>query len=123
MEQGKSEQPMGKPPQLERVPLRRWELVLFGLGVLVAASWILVPTLGEVSYRISLLVAEDCGPFDFTCLGWLIPGVVLGVVAATAVTYAVVRRWRRQAPHRAVAWLVGLVLPVVVVVAAKMIWG
>jgi hypothetical protein len=113
--------------ELSRIPMRPWELVLCGFGVLVAASWILVIALGHATYGLYLLFAEDCGTYDLFCeldgLGWLLPGMVLGVVAAITVTYVVVRRWRRRPPHRAVAWLAGVVLPVVVVFAAKMIWG
>jgi hypothetical protein len=110
-----------------RISMRRWELSLFGFGVLIGAVWVLVIALGHATYGLHLLVAEDCGSYDLACeldgLWWLLPGMVLGVVAAVIATYVVVRRWRRRAPHRAVAWLVGVVVPVLVIIAAKMIWG
>lgn len=108
--------------------MRRWELVLFGFGVLITVGWVLVPTLGQVTYRV---FAGDCGTYDLFCeldsLVWLFPGVMLGVVAAVTVTYVVVRRWRQRPPHRVVAWLIGVVLPVAVVtgtvLVANMIFG
>jgi hypothetical protein len=105
----------------ERVPLRRWELVLFGFGVLVTAGWVLVPVLGTASYA---MFATDCGTYDFGCgLGGLAIGMFLGGVSAVAIAFVVLLRWREQPPLRTVAWLVGVVLPVVVVLAAKEVWG
>ena len=127
MEQDRLGQQVEDASERSRVPMRRWELFLFGFGVLIAAAWVLVIALGQATYGLYVLVAEDCDTFDLFCeldgLVWVFPGMMAGVVAAPIVTYAVVRRWRRQPPHRAVAWLVGVVLPIVVVVAAKMIWG
>jgi hypothetical protein len=127
MEQDRLEQQVEEASERSQTPMRRWELILFGFGVLIAAAWVLVIALGHATYGLYVLVAEDCGAYDLSCeldgLMWLIPGMVLGVVAAPIVTYVVLRRWRRRPPHRAVAWLVGVALPIVVVLAAKMIWG
>jgi hypothetical protein len=116
-----------EPAERSRAPLKLWELVLFGFGVLISAVWVLAIALGHATYWLYLLAAEDCGTSDLSCeldgLMWLGPGMVLGVVAALIVTYVVIRRWRRRPPHPAVAWLVGALLPIVVVIAAKMIWG
>jgi hypothetical protein len=116
-----------EPAERSRTPLKLWELVLFGLGVLISSVWVLAIALGHATYWLYVLAAEDCGTSDLSCeldgLMWLGPGMMLGVVAALIVTYVVIRRWRRRPPHRAVAWLVGVLLPIVVVFAAKMIWG
>ena len=116
-----------EPAERSRAPLNLWELVLLGFGVLMSAVWVLVIALGHATYWLRAVVAEDCGAFDLSCeldaLNWLLPGMVLGIVAALIVTYVVIRRWRHRPPHRAVAWLVGALLPIVVVFAARMIWG
>ena len=93
-----------------------------GFGVFVTSVWVLVATLGEAFVW---LFARDCGLFDLDC-DWLALtgyGMLLGLVVATVVTTVVVRRWRRRPPRRAFVWFVGVVLPVVVVIVAKEIWG
>lgn len=94
---------------------------MFGFGVLVVAGWVLVPVLAEVS---NAVFAADCGTFDFDCeMGAYTAGMLLGAVSALAVTFVVLRRWRQRPPLRSVAWFVGVVLPVIVVLIAKEVWG
>ena len=97
-----------------RVPLKLWELVLFGFGVLVSAVLVLSTALGLAMEWLYVL-SKDCDGKLFCGLDAYLAGFVAGVVAAPFVTYVVIRRWRRRPPHRVVAWVVGVVLPIVIV--------
>ena len=102
-------------------PLRSWESVLLGGGVLLAAALLFVPPLAEVS---SAVLGRRCGSFDFGCfIGTLVPGAIVGFAAAILTALVVVQWWRRKPLRRPTAWLIGVGLPLLAALVATAIWG
>jgi hypothetical protein len=103
--------------------LRLWEVVLLGFGLFVVAALALFLLLGMA---IEALWPPDCGFVDMDCeLAPVMTGFWLGVATAAAVTFVVVRRWRRRPPQRVVAWLVSVAVITTVTagLVVNAVWG
>jgi len=100
-----------------RTPLRTWERFLFGIGVLITASVVLVPSLVFVSRAMT-----DCdsgGLFaELNCVaGAGLLGTFSGLAVSLVIAGVVVRRWHARPPRRLVPWLT-LVVPILAGVGA-----
>ena len=110
------------------MPLKVWERFVFWVGVFVAASFVLVPALGQGAVWLlerpceepeslhplaPIAQAIECMNRD---LGNAMLGELLGLVVAGLVAAVVIRWWGKHPPRRVVPWTITAAGPVAVVV-------
>ncbi len=102
--------------QPEPPPLKAWERLLFGFGILTSAG---VPLVFGVGLVFQALAGCDGGGFlgGLSCeLNAFFAGGLAGLVSAVIVTVVVMARWSVRPPGRSVRWL-SLAVPILVPIA------